>query len=180
MAHHTDNEESVSNIQSHTSPPSEDLPPKDNAHLDENYEIYQRRAGETLDPLEAKRVLRKIDRRILPILVVLYLLQYLDKNGINYASAYGLQEGTNLEGQQFAWLSSIFYFGYMGAQYPAGYLMQRFRTAKVLSATCIGWGVILMTTPACHNFAGIAVNRFLLGALEAFVNPVSISIRRCS
>lgn len=34
-----------------------------------------------------------------------------------------------------------------------------------------GWGVILMTTPACHNFAGIASNRFLLGLLESAVNP---------
>ena len=50
--------------------------------------------------------------------------------------------------------------------------MQRYPTAKVLSATTLGWGVILMTTPGCTNFAGIAVNRFLLGALEAFVNPV--------
>lgn len=33
------------------------------------------------------------------------------------------------------------------------------------------WGIVLITTPACHNFGGIAVNRFLLGALEAAVNP---------
>lgn len=172
---HSKDEENVVSIPN--PPPSDDLPSKSNSeNLDESYEIYQRRLGEILDPVEAKRVLRKIDRRLLPILVVIYLLQYLDKNGINYASAYGLEEGTNLQGQQFAWLSSIFYFGYMGAQYPAGYLMQHFPTAKVLSTTCLGWGVILMTTPACHNFAGIAVNRFLLGALEAFVNPVSVSV----
>lgn len=33
------------------------------------------------------------------------------------------------------------------------------------------WGIIVMTTPACHNFAGIATNRFLLGAVESVVNP---------
>lgn len=181
MAPSKDEESVAPTNPSPPSPPSPELPLKtDSSDLDESYEIYQRRAGETLDPVEAKRVLRKIDRRLLPILVVIYLLQYMDKNGINYASAYGLEEGTNLQGQQYAWLSSIFYFGYMGAQYPAGYLMQRFPTAKVLSVTCLGWGIILMTTPACHNFAGIAVNRFLLGALEAFVNPVSDSAnKRC-
>lgn len=173
MASHRD-EENVAPVQPTHSLP--DLPEKDTSNLDESYEIYQRRAGETLDPIEAKRVLRKVDLRILPILVVLYLLQYLDKNGINYASAYGLQEALNLQGQDFSWLSSIFYFGYMFAQYPAGYLMQRFPTAKVLSSTCLGWGIILMTTPACKNFAGIAANRFLLGALEAFVNPVCLPL----
>jgi len=35
----------------------------------------------------------------------------------------------------------------------------------------IVWGGLLMTTPACHNFAGIAINRFLLGMVEAVVTP---------
>lgn len=33
------------------------------------------------------------------------------------------------------------------------------------------WGAVLMTTPACYNFAGIAANRFILGLTEAVVNP---------
>jgi hypothetical protein len=67
--------------------------------LDDNYALYQQQAGEQLDPEEAKRVLRKIDMRIIPVLFIIYLLQYLDKNGINYASVYGLEEGTGLVGQ---------------------------------------------------------------------------------
>lgn len=35
----------------------------------------------------------------------------------------------------------------------------------------VAWGIILITTPACHNFAGIAVNRFILGAVESVINP---------
>lgn len=35
----------------------------------------------------------------------------------------------------------------------------------------LAWGIILITTPACHSSAGIAVNRFLPGALKATVNP---------
>jgi hypothetical protein len=44
------------------------------------------------------------------------MLQYLDKNSINFASVYGLQKGTNLHGQGYSWLGSIFYFGYLIAQ----------------------------------------------------------------
>jgi hypothetical protein len=40
----------------------------------------------------------------------------------------------------------------------------------------IVWGVILITTPACTNFAGVATNRFLLGTFEAVVNPGFILI----
>lgn len=64
----------------------------------------------------------------------------------------------------------------MFSQYPAGYLMQRLPTAKVLGCATLGWGIVLITTPACTNFAGIAANRFLLGALEATVNPGFVMI----
>ena len=78
---------------------------------DETYEIYRKQDATDIDPAEAKRVLRKIDLRILPLLMVTYMLQYLDKSSISFASVYGLQTGTHLVGQQYAWLSSIFYFG---------------------------------------------------------------------
>lgn len=144
--------------------------------VDDNYNLYKQFREDAIDPSEAKRVLRKIDFRIMPILFVTYLLQYLDKNGINYASAYGLSKGTKLHGQDFSWLGSIFYFGYLVAQFPSGYLMQRLPIGKFLGCSTLGWGIILITTPACHNFAGIATNRFLLGLLESAVNPGFILI----
>lgn len=63
------------------------------------YELYHRSDDAEVDPSESKKVLRKIDKRILPMLFVTYFLQYLDKSGINYASVYGLQKGTHLHGQ---------------------------------------------------------------------------------
>ncbi len=81
------------------------------SELDDNYHLYKRSEEEEIDAAEAKRVLRKLDLRLVPILFLIYLLQYLDKNGINYASVYGLQKGTNLHGQDYSWLGSIFYFG---------------------------------------------------------------------
>jgi len=45
-----------------------------------------------------------------------------------------------------------------------------------LTSAPLVWGVILMTTPACTSFAGVATNRFLLGAFEAVVNPGFILI----
>lgn len=170
------------------SPASGTSSPANSAHLDDEYHLYKRSDEQEFDHVEDKRVLRKVDIHIIPILILIYMMQYLDKNGINYASVYGLQKGTNLHGQNYSWLGSIFYFGmipylissslggadlqgYLWAQYPAGYLLQRFRIGKVIGATTIAWGIILITTPACSSFAGIAVNRFLLGSFEAVVNP---------
>jgi hypothetical protein len=77
------------------------------SYLDDSYDVYKRIQGIEIDPEEAKKVLPKIDRRIVPILSITYLLQYLDKNGINYASVYGLQKGTKLHGQDYSWLGSL-------------------------------------------------------------------------
>lgn len=177
---------------------------KSSSQYDDTYEAYKNNRGIDIDPAEAKKTLRKIDSRIVPILFFTYLLQYLDKNGINYASAFGFIEGTNLGKNGYQWLGkcilashwsgvnkcagSIFYFGYLIGQIPAGYLLQRLPMAKFLGCCTLGeifhyhfttptnmiytgWGIILMTTPACHNFAGTAANRFLLGFLESTVNP---------
>jgi hypothetical protein len=81
-----------------------DITPAPSTHLDDNYQLYKDGRGVEADPAELKRVLRKIDLRIIPILFVTYMLQYLDKNSINFSSVYGLQKGTHLQGQQYAWL----------------------------------------------------------------------------
>ncbi|KAJ5142144.1 uncharacterized protein N7443_006858 [Penicillium atrosanguineum] len=138
---------------------------------DDNYAFYRQHQDIEYTPEEAKKTLRKIDRQLIPLLFVIYMIQYLDKNSINFASVYGLKAGTHLTGQDYSWLSSIFYFGYLIAQWPAGLAFQKLPVGKFLAWTTIVWGGLLMTTPACHNFAGIAINRFLLGLVEAVVNP---------
>ncbi|KAJ9131822.1 MFS general substrate transporter [Pleurostoma richardsiae] len=166
-------EEAVGNVRGRNQrdTASEEITVASSRDLDETYEIYKQQDDANIDPDEARRVLRKIDWHIMPLLMGSYMLQYLDKSSINFASVYGLQKGTNLHGQDYSWLSSIFYFGYLFAQYPAGYLLQRLPAAKFIGASTLAWGVLILTTPACRNFAGIATNRFLLGVFEAVVNP---------
>jgi len=65
----------------------------------------------------------------------------------------------------------MFYIGYLVFQFPFGYLLQRLPTGRLLSTTVVAWGCVLITTPACTSFAGIATNRFFLGALESAINP---------
>ncbi|KAJ5988165.1 MFS general substrate transporter [Penicillium waksmanii] len=151
-----------------TSPPISSIASEDH---DKNYAFYRQNRGLDYTPEEEKRTLRKIDLQLIPLLFVIYMIQYLDKNSINFASVYGLKQGTGLTGQDYSWLSSIFYFGYLIAQWPAGLALQKLPVGKFLGYTTLVWGGLLMTTPACYNFAGIAVNRFLLGFVEAVVNP---------
>ncbi|KAI0857932.1 MFS general substrate transporter [Xylaria cubensis] len=139
--------------------------------LDETYNTYKQQDGQDIDPAEARQVLRRIDTHLLPLLMGTYLLQYLDKSAINSASVFGLKQGTNLHGQQYSWLTSLFYIGYLVAQPVAGYSLQRLPLGKFMGCTTLIWGLLTITTPASKNFAGIAANRFLLGVFESVVNP---------
>ena len=84
--------------------PSPEVQSNASSALDETYEVFKNHHELETDPAETKKVLRKIDKRVVPVLFFIYMLQYLDKNGINYASAWGLQKGTNLVGDDYAWL----------------------------------------------------------------------------
>ncbi|KAJ5048409.1 hypothetical protein NUH16_006908 [Penicillium rubens] len=97
--------------------------------------------------------------------------RFLDKQTLSYASLLGMIEDTHLEGTQFSWTASVFYFGYIFWSYPAMYLLVRLPIGKYLSATVLLWAAVLMCHAACHNFTGLVITRFFLGALEASIAP---------
>jgi hypothetical protein len=64
-------------------------------------------------PIDAetnRRLLRKIDLHIMPLICIVYFLQYIDKTALSYASVTGILESTKLQGNQFNWVASIFFF----------------------------------------------------------------------
>lgn len=68
-------------------------------------------AGHTIavTPEENKRILRSIDWHILPIILVIYCLQSLDKTALSYASVFGLVEDLHLKNHEYSWSGAIVY-----------------------------------------------------------------------
>jgi len=66
---------------------------------------------------------------------VVFLLQYLDKQSLSYASVFGLITDLNMTSAQYSWCSSIFYVGQLVAEYPFIYLMSRLHLTKFVGAT---------------------------------------------
>ncbi|KAL4879451.1 permease of the major facilitator superfamily [Aspergillus karnatakaensis] len=128
------------------------------------------------DSLEAKRVKRKIDLRIMPMIFIVYLLQLMDKNSLSFAAIMGIREDTNLTPSQYSWLGSLVYFGYLGGDIPATYLMQRIPLGKCLGGMCMVWGIVVALHAVCHDFSSLAAVRFFLGAIEVATVPVAIYI----
>ncbi|CAK7235502.1 hypothetical protein SBRCBS47491_009314 [Sporothrix bragantina] len=125
---------------------------------------------------EKNAVLRKIDWRIVPLLMVINCIQLIDKSTLSTAATYGLVTQAKLVGQEYSLLVALFYIGYIVAEYPSVYLMQRFSTGKYITINFLAWGIVLTATGAATNFAGLAVCRVLLGIFEAPLNPGLIMI----
>ncbi|UNI24974.1 hypothetical protein JDV02_010687 [Purpureocillium takamizusanense] len=100
------------------------------------FEAHER-LFQAIDPQEEKKLVRKIDMVILPIMAFVYLFQYVDKNSINNAAVFGLRKDCALNGVQFSWVVSLFYFGQLVSEYPAAYLLSRFRVATFIGATVV-------------------------------------------
>ncbi|KAH7390111.1 MFS transporter [Cadophora sp. MPI-SDFR-AT-0126] len=123
-----------------------------------------------------KRLVRKIDLILLPLLAGTYVLQYIDKSALAYSAVFDILTDTNTSLYQYSWLGSIFYFAYLFAEYPWSYLAQKTLMAKVVAGCIISWGSILMITASCSNFTGLAICRFLLGVFEAPITPCFMMI----
>jgi ACS family allantoate permease-like MFS transporter len=127
--------------------------------------------GLAVDSETNKRLLRKIDMHVLPLICIIYFLQYIDKTAISYASVTGLRESANLHGNQFNWVASVFFFGQLAFEFPTIRLIQLFPLAKYVAFNVTLWGALLACLAACKSYESLLACRFVLGAAEAAVVP---------
>ncbi|CAD6592364.1 MAG: hypothetical protein ASARMPRED_006191 [Alectoria sarmentosa] len=76
------------------------------------------------DPVQLKKLVRKIDLTIAPLLAAVYFLQFLDKTTLSYTAVMGIRTDTHLKGQDYSDLSMLFYVGFLVAEFPTQYLAQ--------------------------------------------------------
>ena len=122
-------------------------------------------------------LVRKIDTRLLPMIVLMYILNYLDRNNIAAARLAGLQDpmskgGLALTSTQYLTALSIFYVGYILMQIPSNLLLNKIgKPSLYLPTAMITWGIISTSTAAAQSYGGLIAIRFLLGFVEAAYYP---------
>ncbi|KAL4891783.1 allantoate permease [Aspergillus ambiguus] len=130
----------------------------------------------TFSEEEERRLVRKVDWMIVPMMLAVYYLQYQDKILINYASIMGFLEDTGMRTNQFSNLALVFYVSYLFFEFPTGYLMQRLPTAKYLGLNVTLWGLLTTLNCVAKNYPGLIALRVLLGCFESAVAPSLILI----
>lgn len=97
--------------------------------------LHSAQQGDVLDIKQSRKLLWKIDLRLIPLLCITYALQSIDKTTLNYAAVFGLRDDLGLSSTQYSWAGAIFYLGYLIWEYPTGLLLQKFPVNHFLSCT---------------------------------------------
>ncbi|TVY86254.1 putative transporter, partial [Lachnellula willkommii] len=141
-----------------------------------------------IDPALEKRVLRKLDKRLVSLAFVLCttsstsklknclltrtpdLLAYLDRSNIGNAKIAGLDSDLHLSSSQYQWLLTIFYISYILFEWFA--LMWKLVPPHIWATFCVlGWGITATLQSATYSFSGLMAARFFLGLFEAGYGP---------
>lgn len=121
-------------------------------------------------PEMEKAVVRKLDKRLVPLVMGLYLLAYLDRSNIGNAKIAGMQDDLHLSSDDYQWLLTIFYISYIVFEWFA--LMWKLVPPHVWAAFCVvGWGIVATLQAATFSFSGMMAARFFLGFFEAGYGP---------
>ncbi|KAF5528377.1 MFS transporter prlL [Colletotrichum aenigma] len=143
-------------------------------------EISRETALTALTAAEERKLIRKVDWRLLPLLSMLYLMKKIDEN--NASNARIMNKGTNeniltqlgITSDQFGMISILYTVPYILAEIPSNLVLKRISPSRWQSRIMITWGLITAYTSAVTNLAGLYTVRFLLGLAEAGMFPAII------
>ncbi|KAI1765161.1 MFS general substrate transporter [Hypoxylon sp. FL1150] len=162
--------------------PSEDIDVKNAVSNEETVaglrapEIIARLTPEQRLELET-RLRKKIDLRLLPMIILMYILNYIDRNNIAAAKLAGLPEDLHLDPNASEFQVGILIFpfqhhSYLLMQIPSNLFLNKIgKPALYLPGCMMVWGVISAATAAVTNFSGLIAVRFFLGFVEAAYFP---------
>lgn len=114
---------------------------------------------------------RKIDRRIVPLVTLLYLLCFLDRANIGNARIQGMAVDLNLVGYRFNWALSVFYIVYLLVEVPSNILLKHIGPRFYIPMLVFGFGFVSLCTAFVKNFEQLCVARAFLGVFEGGTMP---------
>jgi D-galactonate transporter len=120
--------------------------------------------------LAERRVFAKIGWRLMPILILSYILNYLDRTNISFA-ALTMRDAIGLSQAQLGFGAGVFFVGYCFLELPSNMVLYRVGARRWISRIMISWGLVSAAMSLAIGPNSFYVLRFLLGAAEAGFFP---------
>ena len=115
-----------------------------------------------------RKLMRKVDLRLIPLLVIMYINNFMDRSALGQARLGTLEEdlGMDPESTQFNTAISILFVGYLTMQLPSNLLLSRLRPSIYLGSVMTTWGAVCACTAAVQSYGGLLAVRIFLGVTE--------------
>jgi len=127
----------------------------------------------TADDAVLDRAITKAAWRLVPVLIAMYMLSYLDRANIGFAKQ-AFQSSTGVSEAAFAFGASIFFIGYALFEFPSNLALHKVGARRWLARIMITWGCVASMMLFTKSDTSFSVVRFLLGAAEAGFFPGAI------
>ncbi|KAI0698917.1 MFS general substrate transporter [Cytidiella melzeri] len=121
--------------------------------------------------IDERKLMRKIDMRLVPPICILYLLAFLDRVNISNAALFGLKKDLSLVGNQYNTALVVFFVPYVLFEIPSNALMKRFKPHVWLSACMFLFGLTTCLQGLSQGFGGLVTARIFLGVFESGMFP---------
>ncbi|KAL1980915.1 hypothetical protein VTN96DRAFT_3335 [Rasamsonia emersonii] len=118
-----------------------------------------------------RKILWKVDLRLIPPLFIMYILNYLDRNNIGNAKEAGMADALQLSSSDYSLAVSIFFIGYLLLEVPSNMILSRTRPSLYLPGLMIVWGAMVIGYTGVNTKGGLIGLRFCLGLIEAGYFP---------
>ncbi|CEP60799.1 uncharacterized protein LALA0_S01e19218g [Lachancea lanzarotensis] len=128
----------------------------------------------TIDVEEEKALVRKLDRRFVPVLAFAYFLQSLDKTNIGNAYTSGMKEDLNLTSRQYSNAVSVLYSTFLATQIPTTLYLRIIPPRYFMSAMVFCWSIITMCSGFVKSYHSLLALRVLLGLFEGGYFPAMV------
>jgi ACS family tartrate transporter-like MFS transporter len=123
-----------------------------------------------MDAALEKSAMRKIYIRLLPFLVVAYILAYIDRINVSFAGLT-MRGDLNMSAAAFGFATGTFYWGYFLFEVPSNVILEKVGARLWIARIMITWGILAGVTATVTDSTSYGIVRFLLGVAEAGFFP---------
>ncbi|KAI0122034.1 MFS general substrate transporter [Daldinia grandis] len=124
-----------------------------------------------VDEEEGKKIIWRIDRRLVTLVGVLYCISLMDRTNLSAAAVAGMNNELNLVGQRYSIVTLVFFVTYILFQPPSTILIRKVGPRIFLSTITLAWGAVMIGFGFSPSFEVLLALRLVLGAFEAGYFP---------
>jgi len=121
-------------------------------------------------PTLEQRTIKKVSWRLLPLIIVIYFVAYIDRTNVGFA-ALTMNKDLGLSAYVFGWGAGIFFLGYFLFEVPSNVILEKVGARVWIARIMITWGIVSGAMAFVQGPVSFIVIRFLLGVAEAGFFP---------